>query len=126
MSKIIVNSKRAPAPVGPYNQAVFSGDTLYVSGQIALNPETGNMVQGGTAAETRQVMKNLGAVLQKAGMDFKNVVKCSIFIRDMNEFTLVNEIYREYFDDQAPARETVEVSRLPKDASVEISCIAVK
>ena len=126
MSKIIVNSKRAPAPVGPYNQAVFSGDTLYVSGQIALDPETGNMVQGGTAAETRQVMKNLGAVLQKAGMDFKNVVKCSIFIRDMNEFTLVNEIYREYFDDQAPARETVEVSRLPKDASVEISCIAVK
>ncbi len=126
MNKIIVNSKRAPAPVGPYNQAVFSGDTLYVSGQIALDPETGNMVQGGTAAETRQVMKNLGAVLQKAGMDFKNVVKCSIFIRDMNEFTLVNEIYREYFDDQAPARETVEVSRLPKDASVEISCIAVK
>lgn len=126
MSKIIVNSKRAPAPVGPYNQAVLSGDTLYVSGQIALDPETGNMVQGGTAAETRQVMKNLGAVLQKAGMDFKNVVKCSIFIRDMNEFTLVNEIYREYFDDQAPARETVEVSRLPKDASVEISCIAVK
>ena len=126
MNKIIVNSKRAPAPVGPYNQAVLSGDTLYVSGQIALDPETGNMVQGGTAAETRQVMKNLAAVLQEAGMSFKNVVKCSIFIRDMNEFTLVNEIYREYFDDQAPARETVEVSRLPKDASVEISCIAVK
>jgi len=126
MEKKIINSKDAPAPVGPYNQAVMAGDTLYISGQIALDPETGKIVKGGIAEETGQVMRNLRAVLQSAGMDYGNVVKCSIFITDMNDFSIVNEVYGSFFSNDSPARETVEVSRLPKDARVEISCIAVK
>ncbi len=126
MEKKIINSKDAPAPVGPYNQAVMAGDTLYISGQIALDPERGEIVKGGIAEETGQVMRNLRAVLQSAGMDYGNVVKCSIFITDMNDFSIVNEVYSSFFSNDSPARETVEVSRLPKDARVEISCIAVK
>ncbi len=126
MEKQIINTKNAPEPVGPYNQAVMTGDILYVSGQIPLDPKTGRMAEGGIAGETGQVMKNIGAVLNAAGMYYTNVVKCSIFITDMNDFTIVNEIYGRFFQDEAPARETVEVSRLPKDARVEISCIAVK
>lgn len=126
MKQIIV-TKGAPEPIGPYSQAVLHGDTLYVSGQIAIDPESGNLLQKDIESETRRVMKNMGAVLNEAKMDFSNVVKCSIFIKDMNDFKKINKIYGSYFDPvTAPARETVEVSRLPKDVRVEISCIAVK
>ena len=118
-------TKDAPAPIGPYNQAILTGNTLYVSGQIALDMQ-GNLVNGSVETETEQVMKNLGAILKAAGMDYSNIVKCSIFIRDMTKFSNINTIYGKYFTDMEPARETVEVSRLPKDVHVEISCIAVK
>ena len=126
MSKSIINSKNAPAPIGPYSQAVKSNGTLYVSGQIAIDPASGNMVVGDIVKETQQVMKNLKAILAEAGMDFSNVVKCSIFVKDLNNFATINNVYGEYFPSEPPARETVEVSRLPKDVNVEISCIAVK
>ena len=126
MKKIIRTSK-APAPIGPYNQAVLSGDTLYTSGQIAINPETGNLEIGDIKAETRLVMENLKAVLKAADMTFENVIKTSIFISDMNNFSLINEVYGKYFEDEtAPARETVEVANLPKYVNVEISLIAKK
>jgi len=125
MKKIITTSK-APAPIGPYNQAVLSGNTLYTSGQIALNPETGQLVMGDIKTETKQVMQNMKAVLDEAGMTFDHVIKTSIFISDMNNFAQINEVYGSYFDDaSAPARETVEVARLPKDVNVEISMIAI-
>ncbi len=126
MKKIITTSE-APAPIGPYNQAVLSGNTLYTSGQIALNPETGQLVLDDIKTETKQVMENLKAVLDAADMTFDNVVKTSIFISDMNNFVQINDIYGSYFDDaSAPARETVQVACLPKDVNVEISMIAVK
>lgn len=126
MKKIIKTSK-APAPIGPYNQAVLYGDTLYTSGQIAINPETGKLEIGDIRRETKLVMENLKAVLEAAGMTFENVIKTTIFISDMLNFTLINEVYGEYFKDEtAPARETVEVSNLPKYANVEISLIARK
>ncbi len=126
MKKIITTSK-APAPIGPYNQAVLSGNTLYTSGQIAFNPETGALVLDNIKAETKQVMENMKQVLAAANMTFENVVKTSIFISDMDNFTQINEIYGSYFDDaSAPARETVQVARLPKDVNVEISMIAVR
>ncbi|HSZ26233.1 MAG TPA: RidA family protein [Cytophagaceae bacterium] len=123
--KKIITSKHAPAPIGPYNQAILAGNTLYLSGQIALDPISGNMVNQDIVAETHQVMKNLKAVLEEGGADFSKVVKCSIFVKNMNDFATINKIYGEYFVSEAPARETVEVARLPKDAHVEISCIAV-
>ncbi|MFN6946234.1 MAG: RidA family protein [Cytophagaceae bacterium] len=126
MSKTIIESKNAPAPIGPYSQAVLSGNTLYVSGQIALDPVSGELVQGGIIEETHQVMKNIDAILKEAGMDFINVVKCSIFVKDLGNFATINKVYGEYFVSSPPARETVEVSRLPKDVNVEISCIAIK
>jgi 2-iminobutanoate/2-iminopropanoate deaminase len=126
MDKIIINTPDAPAPIGPYNQAVFSGNTLYVSGQIAIDPTTGKMITDNIDSETRQVMKNLGNILQAAGLQFDNVVKCTIFVNDMNNFARVNEVYGSYFTQAPPARETVEVSALPKGVNVEISCIAVK
>lgn len=126
MSKTIINSTNAPAPIGPYSQAVKAGDTLYVSGQIPLDAESGEMINGNITEETHQVMKNLDAVLTAAGMSFENVVKCSIFIKDMNQFGAINEAYGMYFKENPPARETVEVARLPKDVNVEISCIAVE
>jgi 2-iminobutanoate/2-iminopropanoate deaminase len=126
MSKSIINSKNAPAPIGPYSQAVKSNGTLYVSGQIAIDPSSGNMVLGDIVKETQQVMNNLKAILTEAGMDFSNVVKSSIFVKDLNNFATINKVYGEYFNSEPPARETVEVSRLPKDVNVEISCIAVK
>jgi 2-iminobutanoate/2-iminopropanoate deaminase len=126
MSKTVIYSDQAPEPIGPYSQAVQAGNMLFVSGQIAIDRKTGNLVSGGLADETHQVMKNLKAVLSAAGMDFTHVVKCSIFLKDMNSFAEVNAIYGEYFNANPPARETVEVSRLPKDVRVEISCIAVK
>ncbi len=126
MKQIIV-TKGAPEPIGPYSQAVLHGDTLYASGQIAIDPETGNLLKKDIESETRRVMKNLEAVLHAANMDFSNVVKCSIFIKDMDDFKKINKVYGSFFDPvTAPARETVEVSRLPKDVRVEISCIAVK
>jgi len=126
MKKIITTTK-APAPIGPYNQAVLSGNTLYTSGQIALHPETGELVLDDIKTETTQVMENMMAVLEAANMTFENVVKTSIFISNMNNFAAINEVYGSYFNNAtAPARETVEVARLPKDVNVEISMIAVK
>lgn len=126
MKKIITTTK-APAPIGPYNQAVLSGNTLYTSGQIAFNPETGELVLDDIKTETKQVMENLKAVLEAADMTFENVVKASIFISDMGEFVNINEVYGSYFnEDTAPARETVQVACLPKNVNVEISVIAVK
>jgi len=124
--KTIVNTENAPAPIGPYSQSVMVKDTLYVSGQIALDPETGDLLTDNIEQETQQVMKNLEAILKEAGMDFINVVKCSIFVSDMNNFQLINAVYGKSFIEQPPARETVEVSGLPKNVNVEISCIAVK
>ncbi len=126
MKQIIV-TKGAPEPIGPYSQAILHGNTLYASGQIAMDPESGILVKKDIESETRRVMKNLGAVLKEANMDFSNVVKCSIFIKDMDDFKRINQVYGSFFDPvTAPARETVEVSRLPKGVNVEISCIAVK
>ncbi len=126
MANTIINSAQAPAPIGPYSQAVLANGVLYVSGQIPLDPATGELVQGNIEAETHQVMKNLQAILQEAGLDFGQVVKCSIFVKDMNNFARINGVYGSYFTQNPPARETVEVSRLPKDVNVEISCLAVK
>ncbi|GAA3640131.1 RidA family protein [Flavivirga jejuensis] len=126
MKKIITTSK-APAPIGPYNQAVLSGNTLYTSGQIAFNPETGDLVLDDIKTETTQVMQNIKAVLEAANMTFEHVIKTSIFISNMDDFNQINEVYGRYFnDDTAPARETVQVARLPKDVNVEISMIAIK
>lgn len=125
--KKIINTTKAPAPIGPYNQAVMAGNTLYVSGQIGIIPETGDLLQSSIEDETELVMQNLKAVLMAADMDFSNVAKATIFVKDMHQFGQINAVYGKYFDvDQAPARETVEVSNLPKFVNVEISVIAVK
>ena len=125
--KKIITTPNAPAPIGPYNQAVLSGNTLYTSGQIALHPETGELVLDDIKTETHQVMTNMKAVLEAANMTFDDVIKSSIFISDMNDFAIINEVYGRYFDDaNAPARETVQVAKLPKNVNVEISMIAVK
>jgi len=125
--KKIINTSKAPAPIGPYNQAVLIKDTLYISGQIPIDPVTGKLVEGDIQAETKQSMENLKAILEEAGMTFEHVIKSSIFIKDMNQFAQINEVYGTYFDaDTAPARETVEVANLPKFVNVEISMIAVK
>ena len=126
MAHTIINSPNAPAPIGPYSQATLVNGTLYVSGQIPLNQETGELVNSSIEEETHMVMKNLQFILAEAGMDFSNVVKCSIFVKDLNNFGRINETYGSYFTSNPPARETVEVSRLPKDVNVEISCIATK
>ncbi len=126
MAKEIIISKEAPAPIGPYSQAVKSGNTLYVSGQIALDAETGELIDENITEETHAVMKNLEAVLRAGGFSFEDVVKCTIFIKNMDEFATINEAYGQYFKTNPPARETVEVSKLPKNVNVEISCIAVK
>ncbi|TBW29245.1 RidA family protein [Gramella sp. KN1008] len=125
--KKIIETKNAPAPIGPYNQAIFAGDTLYVSGQIAIDPKTGDLNTGDLESETVQVLENLKAILTEAGLSLENVVKTSIFISDMNNFSSINEVYARYFEaENAPARETVEVANLPKFVNVEISAIAVK
>lgn len=126
MLKSVVYSPLAPEPIGPYSQAIQAGNMLFLSGQIAIQRSSGKMINSNIEAETEQVMINLKEVLHAAGMDFTHVVKCSIFLKDMNNFPKVNEVYGKYFIENPPARETVEVSRLPKDVSVEISCIAVK
>lgn len=124
--KKIITTNNAPAPIGPYNQAVLSGNTLYISGQIPIDPATGKLVEGDIAKETKQSMENLKAILTAAGMTFENVVKTSIFIADMNQFAEINAVYATYFNtESAPARETVEVANLPKFVNVEISMIAV-
>lgn len=122
--KKIVLSKEAPAPIGPYSQAVIHGNTLYVSGQIAIEQSSGNMITDNIEAETDQVMKNLGFILKEAGADYNQIIKCSIFVSDMGNFAKINEVYGKYFPENPPARETVEVSCLPKNVNVEISCIA--
>jgi len=126
MANTIIKTNNAPEPIGPYNQAVLAGNMLFVSGQVALNPATSKMEDADISAETEQVMKNLSAILDQAGYKFSDVVKSTIFLKDLNNFNTVNEIYGRFFTQNAPARETVEVARLPRDAKVEISVIAVK
>ncbi len=123
--KQIIHTHEAPAPIGPYSQAVRMGHTVYTSGQIAIDPETGLLIQGNISEETHQVMRNMQAVLQAAGLGFEHVLKSTIFITNMDDFAAINEVYGSYFDSEtAPARETVQVARLPKDVRVEISMIA--
>ncbi|WP_231460448.1 MULTISPECIES: RidA family protein [unclassified Pedobacter] len=124
--KQIINTTNAPAPIGPYNQAVMAGNFLFVSGQVAINPENGELNMPNIEEETHQVMRNLKSVLLEAGLTLDNVVKSSIFLTDMGNFAAVNEIYGKYFTSDFPARETVQVSALPKNVNVEISVIAVK
>jgi 2-iminobutanoate/2-iminopropanoate deaminase len=125
--KKIITTKKAPAPIGPYNQAILAGETLYISGQIALNPNTNKLVLNSIEEETKQVMENLKAILNEVNITFENVVKSTIFISDMNNFAAINQVYGSYFNaETAPARETVEVAQLPKSVNVEISMIAVK
>ena len=126
MEKKIIRTENAPAPIGPYNQAVQFGNMLFISGQIALDPKTGNLVQDSIQAETTLVMENLKAILTAAGMDFSNIIKTTIFLMDMGQFAQVNEVYGSYFTADAPARETVQVSGLPKGVNVEISMTAGK
>jgi 2-iminobutanoate/2-iminopropanoate deaminase len=124
--KSIIQTEKAPAPIGPYSQAVQAGNMLFISGQIALDPETNQLISGGIKVEAMQVMKNLEAVLASADFSFENVVKTTIFLSDMNHFSDVNEVYGSYFKSDFPARETVAVLGLPKNVNVEISVIAIK
>lgn len=126
MEKKIINTANAPAPIGPYNQAVQVGNLLFISGQIALAPASGNIEATDIQSETHQVMQNLKSILQEAGMDFSSVVKTTIFLSDMSLFSVVNEIYGRYFSGDFPARETIAVKGLPKNVNVEISMIASK
>ena len=126
MEKKIINTSNAPAPIGPYNQAILANNILYISGQVCIDPVTGNLKNKDLQEETHQVMHNLKAILQEAQMNFNSVVKTTIFLTDMNRFSEVNEIYGKYFEADFPARETVQVSALPKFVNVEISMIAVR
>lgn len=127
MSKKIIFTEKAPAPIGPYSQAVLSGNTLYTSGQVAINPANGELVLDNIEVETEQVMQNLKAVLEAADMTFENVIKVTIFIMNMGDFARINAVYGKYFEEStAPARETVQVATLPKNVNIEISMIAVK
>lgn len=120
-----IKTPLAPAAIGPYSQGILAGNTLYCSGQIAIDPETGSMVTSGIEAETERVLENLGAVLRAARMDYNNVVRCTVFLADINDYAQVNEIYARYFSEAPPSREAVQVAALPRGARVEISCIAV-
>jgi 2-iminobutanoate/2-iminopropanoate deaminase len=124
--KTVINTTNAPAPIGPYSQAIAAGGFVFVSGQIPANPSTGEVISGDIKAETKQVMENIKSVLTEAKLDFGNVVKTSIFLTDMQSFAHVNEVYGTYFTDQFPARETIQVAALPKNVNVEISVIAIK
>lgn len=126
MDRIIIRTEKAPAPIGPYNQGVLAGDTLYISGQISIDPVTGLLKKKDIHEETHQVMQNLKAILVAANMGFNHVVKATIFIMDMQQFSEINEVYGKYFEGDFPARETVQVAALPKSVNVEISMIAVK
>jgi 2-iminobutanoate/2-iminopropanoate deaminase len=120
----IIYSKNAPDPIGPYSQAVLVNGLLYISGQIAIIPETEELMTGSIESETTQVMENIGSILKEASIDFSKIIKTSIFIKNMNDFTKINQIYDKYFIKNFPARETIEVSKLPKNCNIEISCIA--
>lgn len=125
--KSIFRTEKAPAPIGPYNQAIAYGGLLFVSGQIALHPSTHELVNGSIEEETHQVLKNIGAILKEAGLNYENVLKASVFVKDMAEFSRINAVYAQYFkEDTAPARELVEVSNLPRFVNIEISVIAAK
>ena len=124
--KKVIYTKNAPEAIGPYSQAILSNNTLYTSGQIAINPISGDLIMDSITNETRQVMKNLQAVLEAAEMNFSHVLKCTIFLKDMNQYADINSVYEEYFDENPPAREAVQVSELPKNVNVEISLIAYK
>jgi len=126
MDKLIIPTTNAPAPIGPYSQAVMAGGTLYISGQVAIDPATSLVIKGDIEAEARQVMQNLGAILSAYQLDHSHIVKTTIFLKNMEDFARVNAVYGSFFEKDFPARETVEVARLPKDVQVEISCIAVK
>lgn len=121
-----VNSRRAPAAIGPYSQAILVGDTLYCSGQIAIDPDTGHLLSDSVEAETERVIENLAAVLAEADMSLQHVVQCRVYLVDIDDYGLVNEVYARYFDENSPVREAVGVSALPRGAKVEISCIAVR
>jgi 2-iminobutanoate/2-iminopropanoate deaminase len=126
MGKIIIKTKLAPEPIGPYNQAILADNVLYISGQICIDPANGELKNKDIQEETNQVMHNLKAILREAGMDFSNVVKTSIFIMDMHQFSAINEVYGKYFEKEFPARETVQVAALPKFVNVEISMVAMQ
>ncbi|OCL27020.1 reactive intermediate/imine deaminase [Orenia metallireducens] len=126
MGKRIIHTDQAPQAIGPYSQATELKGTLFVSGQIPINPATGELIEGDVEAQTKQVLENLKAILSEAGYDFKDVMKAEVFISDMNDFSQINEVYAEYFAKEPPARACVEVSRLPKDVKVEIALIAMK
>lgn len=126
MEKKIIKTQGAPAPIGPYNQAVQFGNMLFVSGQIAIDPKDGNLFVGNIDIETKIVMENISAILKEAGMDFSNVLKSTIFLMDMSKFSIINDEYSKYFTDNYPARETVQVAGLPKGVQVEISVIAAR
>ena len=126
MLKQIINTEKAPKPIGPYNQAVIANGFLFISGQIAINPKTNELIEGSIVEETKQVMQNLSAILQEAKLTFEHVVKTTIFLSDMSLFAVVNEVYGSYFSGDYPARETVAVKGLPKNVNVEISMIAGK
>lgn len=125
MSKKVVSTDKAPAAIGPYSQAIIAGNMIYTSGQIPVNPATGEVITEGIEAQTRQVIENLRAVLNAAGVDLKDVVKTTVFIKNMNDFSTVNKVYTEYFTEPYPARSCVEVARLPKDVGVEIEAVAI-
>jgi 2-iminobutanoate/2-iminopropanoate deaminase len=122
----IVHTDKAPAALGPYSQANIAGSLVFVSGQLAIDPSTGEFVPGGVREQTEQVLKNMGAILEAAGAAFSDVASCTVYLKDMNDFAAMNEVYSRYFSEQPPTRAAVQVARLPKDGIVEISCIAVK
>jgi len=124
--KKIVATDNAPQAIGPYSQAIQYGDFLFVSGQIAIEPKTGDIIEGDIEAQTEQVLKNISAIIAEAGMSLQNMVKCTCFLKDMNDFVRFNSVYENYFSESPPARETVEVARLPKDVLLEISAICGK
>ena len=124
--KKVISTNKAPKAIGPYSQAILSNDTLYCSGQIAIDPKTSCLIIDNIKNETSQIMQNICAVLAEAGMNTQNIVKCSIFIKNMNDYDEINEIYSQYFKSEPPAREAIQVSALPKNVNVEISIIAVK
>ncbi|MEM1125525.1 MAG: RidA family protein [Bacteroidota bacterium] len=126
VDRLVIKTRMAPAAIGPYNQGILAGDTLYCSGQIPIDPRSGQMVSGGIEAETEQVLENLGAVLKAASMSYEHVVRCTVFLADMNDYGTVNEIYARYFSERPPTREAVQVAVLPRGARIEISCIAVR
>jgi 2-iminobutanoate/2-iminopropanoate deaminase len=125
MKKEVLTTKNAPEAIGPYSQAIKVGGLIYTSGQIPIDPATGQMVQGGIEAQTKQVLENINAILVNAGSSFKNVIKSTVFVKDMNDFTAINNIYGQYFKEPYPARSLVEVARLPKDVLIEIEVIAL-